>query len=163
MKLVEIITKRVERLDDIIIQEETFYQNRTGTKKTVSNTKVKMLESLHKSYSKILTLYQTISENLPECRTVPETFYFSPGKPSTVDREIVATALTHFRRNEEQKVAILTRDHDIMRLLLGHYKKQARARKEDLNDRLHIHFVSRKDPLLAVRIQPATYLQGNCW
>ena len=156
--LIEIINHRTRYLGDVVNAD----RRRNREKGIKQQRGQNRLESLRDSFEDILDLYKDILEILPECRIIPETFYFSSGKSSVADKEIVATALTYFRKKEDQKIAILTRDHDIMYLLIQHFQRQAKARKEDLNQRLGVYFVSREEPSQAVEVKAQPYLSGEC-
>jgi len=158
LKLIDIVSKKVTCIENTI--SANFRRDRKYNGK---NTKgQEKLGSFLRSLESVLDLYQNIFGNLAESRTQSNQFYFKEGRGSTTDREIVSTALTHYLTNEDHNVAILTRDHDIMYLLIQHFQRQARARKEDLNQRLGVYFVSREEPSQAVEVKTQPYLSGNC-
>lgn len=159
LKLINIVSKKVNYIENAVIAN-SIRDLKKNDKKTQEQKK---LESALNSLEGVIDLYQNIFGNLTESRIQPYQFYFKEGRGSATDREIVSTALTRYLTNENHNVAILTRDHDIMYLLIQHFQRQAIARKEDLNKRLGVYFVSREEPSQTVEVKTQSYLSGECW
>ncbi|MDP3990280.1 MAG: hypothetical protein Q8Q01_03680 [archaeon] len=159
LRLVEIVNDRTNYLQDV--RASSFKKTRNDKdKRTKEFGKLKSFVDLMERVSE---LYQEMSEHLKECLIAPINFNFPHGRGSETDREIVSTAIANYLAEENESTAILTRDHDIMYLFLQYFRRQTYHQKENLNKRVHIHFVSREEPSEIVRVDPILYARGDCW